>query len=383
VFDNPQGNIRFRRIEHAWEDGRCVFCGANQQGYDRGPELETHAYEFIHTENPEEIFDMKFDVIIGNPPYQLDTGGVGRQATPIYPAFVLQAKKLRPRFLTMIIPSRWFAGGMGLDKFRDQLLNDKRIRHLVDYPIASDVFPGVRIIGGICYFLWDRDYEGPCSVTTVMGNLEDTMSRELNQYDTFVRFNKAISILERVLAKNLPSLSTQVSGAQPFGLPTTYRPTGRGQVTLYANRCIGKIERSSVRAGKDIIDSWKVLISLGYGEGGETREYPRMIIGRPIIAAPPSACTMTYLVAGAFKTETEAANFASYLRTRFLRFLVGLRKNTQHVTKNRFAFAPILPMNESWTDEKLYAHFGLTKDEIAFIESMVRPMDADTESDDE
>ena len=181
------------------------------------------------------------------------------------------------------------------------------------------------------------------------------------------------------MAKNLPLLSSQVSVAQPFGLPTTARPTGKGRVTLYANKCAGKIERSAISSGLNIVDSWKVLISLGYGEGGEARQYPRMIMGKPIIAPPPSSCTMTYLVAGTFQSESEACNFADYLCTRFLRFLVGLRKNTQHVTRDRFSFAPILSMKQKWSDEKLYKHFGLTKDEIAFIESMIKPMQKDNE----
>lgn len=378
-FDDVGGNIHFERVEHTWEKGRCKYCGANEANYERGGELESHAYTFIHTDNPEKIFNMKFDVIIGNPPYQLDTGGVGKQATPIYPDFVYQAMKLNPRYLSMIIPARWFAGGMALTKFRDEMLSDKRIRQLADFPIASEVFPGVKIIGGICYFLWDRENQGACTVSTFMSGAEDSMERDLKQFDTFVRFNKAVPILEKVLSKKFPTLDSQVSGAQPFGLPTTVRPSGKGRVVLYANRSVGKIERSAITAGAGLINKWKVLTSLGYGEGGEAREYPRMIMGKPIIAAPQSACAMTYLVAGAFDTEKEASNFAEYLRTRFLRFLVGLRKNTQHVTKDRFCFAPILTMKKKWTDEKLYDFFGLTKAEIAFIESMVRPMEVDDE----
>lgn len=194
AFDTPDGNIRYRRIEHTWQDGRCTYCGASQANYARGPELETHAYEFIHTNNPEEIFNMKFDVIIGNPPYQLSDAGESTGSSPIYHYFVEQAKKLQPRYLIMIIPSRWFAGGKNLDDFRDVMLNDRRISHLVDYPIASDVFPGVKIIGGVCYFLWEKDYTGECEVTTHMNNAADTMKRPLNQFDTFVRFNKAISL---------------------------------------------------------------------------------------------------------------------------------------------------------------------------------------------
>lgn len=375
AFADKDGNIRFKNGKHSWEKGRCEFCGANKESYDRGGELEGHAYEFIHAKNPEEIFNMKFDVVVGNPPYQLDTGGTGRQATPIYHMFVQQAKKLNPRFLSMIIPSRWFAGGMGLDGFRKEMLGDKRISRLVDYPIASDVFPGVKVIGGICYFLWERDHHGPCSVTTHMNNAADSMSRELDQFDTFVRFNKAISILEKVNSKGYSPMSNKVSGVQPFGLPTNVRPTGRGMITLYANKTVGNIQRSAIKAGTEMIGSWKVLLSMAYGEGGESRDYPRMITGKPIVAPPDSACTMTYLVAGCCESKTEAENLAEYLKTRFLRFLLGLRKNTQHITKDRFAFVPALPMNKVWTDKKLYAHFEITEAEVAFIESIVRPME--------
>ncbi len=374
-FDSEQGNIIFNRVEHVWAKGRCTFCGASQKNYERGETLETHAYQFIHAENPEDIFNMKFDVIVGNPPYQLDTGGVGRQAKPIYQKFVQQAKKLNPRFLTMIIPSRWFAGGMGLGDFREEMLNDKCISRLVDFPIASDVFPGVRVIGGICYFLWEKEYQGKCTVTTYLNNIEDTTSRFLNQHDIFVRFNKAIPILEKIQKKNYSPLSEQVSGVQPFGLPTPVRPSGKGEITLYANNSMGNIEKDTIPSGIEMLYFWKVLIGMAYGEGGESRGYPRMILGKPIVAPPPSACTMTYLVAGIYERETEANNLACYLRTKFLRFLVGLRKNTQHISKGRFTFVPSVSMKKKWTDEELNTHFRLTKDEIAFIEAMVRPME--------
>ena len=378
-FAEPQGNIRFKRVEHTWENGRCVFCGASRQEYDRSKELETHAYQFIHTKKPEDIFKMKFDVIIGNPPYQLSDAGDSAGSSPIYNVFVEQAKKLNPRCLSMIIPSRWFAGGKGLDNFRDTMLHDCRISRLVDYPIASDVFPGVKVIGGVCFFLWERDYSGQCQVTTHMNDMSDTMTRPLDQFDTFVRFNKAISILEKVAAKKYPLMSSQVSRQKPFGLRTFVRPQKQGGITLFANKAVGKISKSEITSGTEMLNSWKVLISMGYGEGGEARDYPRMIMGKPIIAPPQSACTETYIVVGVYETETEATCLAIYLRTKFLRFLVGLRKNTQHITKDRFAFAPLLPMTKTWTDQKLYSHFGLSKDEIAFIESMVRPMEVGNE----
>jgi len=318
---------------------------------------------------------MKFDVIVGNPPYQLSDAGDSTGSSPIYQYFVEQAKKLSPRYLSMIIPSRWFAGGKNLNDFRDAMLNDRRISYLVDYPIASDVFPGVKINGGVCYFLWERDYNGMCSVTTHMNIVDDTMLRPLNQFDTFVRFNKAISILEKVRAKKYPSLSEQVSIQKPFGLRTFVRPTGKGTITLYANKNIGKIEKHEIINGLEMLEKWKVFLSMAYGEGGESRDYPRMITGKPIIGKPNSACTETYLVVGNYDTESEAINLDSYLRTKFLRFLVGLRKNTQHITRDRFAFVPQLPMTNLWTDKMLYSHFGLSDNEIRFIEEIIRPMD--------
>lgn len=375
TFENESGNIIYNRTPHTWKNEKCIFCGASKKAYERSEDLESHAYQFIHTKNPEEIFNMKFDVIVGNPPYQLSDAGESTGSSPIYHLFIEQAKKLNPRYLSMIIPSRWFAGGKGLDGFRDQMLRDNKISHLVDFPIASDVFPGVRVIGGICYFLRDSNYEGDCQVTTNLNGAADTLKRPLNQYDTFVRFNKAISILEKVKSKSPENISGIVSRQKPFGLRTFARPSGKGDITLYANKTSGPIEESEITSGKAMLDKWKIFLSMAYGEGGEAREYPRRIMGKPIVAAPNSACTETYIVIGTYEDELSAESMKSYLQTKFVRFLVGLRKNTQHITQDRFKFVPKIPMNRKWTDEDLYQYFQLEEEEIQFIESMIRPME--------
>jgi site-specific DNA-methyltransferase (adenine-specific) len=380
-FGDQQGNIRFTRTLHTWEKDRCVFCGASREGYDRGKELETHAYQFIHTEKPEEIFNMKFDVIIGNPPYQIGSDG-GTRDMPIYNKFVDQAKKLNPRFLSMIIPSRWMAGGLGLSDFRRSMLGDRRIRKLVDYERMDTVFPGVDFEGGVCYFLWDRDNEGDCAVTTVSGEgAVGPVARDLNEFDVLVRDSHAVKILRKVLSTSEASVTEILSVDKEFGWTSNFTGFHEKQkpndVALHYNRkgkrLIGWIDRGAVDKSPHLIDTWKVMVPAAYGERG-TR--PATVLGPSFIAGSPSVCTQTYLFFNVGSRD-EANSLNSYLRTRFFRFLVSLRKITQHATRSTYTWVPQQAWNRTWTDQALYKKYGLTKADISFIESMIRPMEVD------
>lgn len=399
-FRSDAGNIWFERVEHTWTKGKCKYCGASRATFDRGKDLETHAYAFIHTDDIKvrlaELFgdDMQFDVIIGNPPYQLSDGGYGTSAAPIYQLFVEKALELDPRYAVFVTPSRWMSGGKGLDKYRERMLSDRRMRRIVDYPKLYEAFPGVKIRGGISYFLWDREHNGPCEVQTIWDGQPTgpAVARYLDAYDVLVRRNEAVPILEKVRAKGEPTFDARVSGGKPFGLRTFFhgKPNSKRlkkPVKLFGSQKISWVERKDIPTNKEWIDKWKVLMTAVQGTSAaiETK-----FLSKPIIAGPGTACTETYLVAGLFDNDVEARNCALYLRTRFVRFLVSLRKATQHATRDVYAFVPDLPLNEEWTDAKLYKRYGLTKDEIAFIESQVAEHDnelfdevADEDGDDE
>jgi len=394
-FDNAEGNIRYRKIQHTWNGDKCEFCRASKAGYDRDEALESHAYEFIHTTKPEEIFNnMKFDVIIGNPPYQLSDGGFGAAAMPIYQHFIRQAQKLNPRFLSMIIPARWYAGGKRLDSFRDEMLKDNRIRVLHDYINASDCFNGVEIKGGVCYFLWERDNKGNCKIYTHEGDqITSEAERPLleKNADTFIRYNEAVKILRAVRKHNEKSFSEIVWPAMTFGFRTFFKEFDsevpqKNLVKVYAQRTQGYINRSKVKKSLELIDQWKVIVPEATGIGNM-----RVDLLKPIISEPGSINTETYIMNGPYESQEIAKNACTYISTKFFHFLLGLRKVTQHTTQSVYSFVPMQDFTEPWTDEKLYAKYDLTKDEIAFIENMVRPMalngddtdDANYETEDE
>ncbi|MEY1640480.1 Eco57I restriction-modification methylase domain-containing protein [Tenuifilum osseticum] len=380
-FDNEQGNIYYERIQHTWENGRCVWCGASRDVYDRGVEAESYAYNFIHTDNPLVFFNeenMKFDVIIGNPPYQLSDGGYGRSAKPLYHKFLQQAKKINPKFLVMIIPDRWFAGGKGLNDFRDQMLSDKRFRKLVDYTSASDIFPGADVPGGVCYFLWDSSYNGETEIEIRNGSQIDTSKRYLNEFDTFIRYSVAVEVIKKIKRLSKSFLSEQVSSRKPFGLATNIRPKSKGDLKLKYYGGYGNYPSNLITVGKDLIPLWKVITSkTSYDHAGQPdKEGKRRVFSTLEILKPNEICTESYIICGAFYTEKECKNLLSYLKTKFTRFLVSQLTFSQDITKDRFAFVPLQDFSEPWTDEKLYKKYGLTEEEIAFIESMIRPMDS-------
>lgn len=382
-FDDEAGHLPFVRAEHTFPEkdgtitGGCEICGAPPD-LERGTGRENYAYSFIHGAYPtKEMEAMKFDVIVGNPPYQIDSDGNTR-TRPVYQLFVQQALSLNPRYAAFITPSRWFAGGLGLAEFRSQMLTDHRIRNLVDYPKVYDAFPGVKIRGGVSYFLWDREYDGPCEVQTMWNNAPhgEPVARYLDEFDVLVRRNEAVEVLHKIKAKGEATLNHQVLPSVPFGFQTNFHglETKNGMtdpVLLYGSKRQTWVERSQIEKNPHLVDRHKVLMLRAYGEDGDG---PFRVTAAPRVVGPATACTMTYLVIGDYATDVEAQRFAAYMETKFFRFLVWLRMNTQDLKRDQFAFVPVVPMDRTWTDDQLYDRYSLTDAEREYIEGQIREM---------
>lgn len=386
-FNSKAGNVWFERGEHTWKNGRCSFCGAGQSTLDRGDYRESHAYAFIHTDNIQErvlaLFggDMQFDVILGNPPYQLASDG-GTRDVPIYQHFVEQAKALQPRYLSMVIPSRWMASGLGLNDFRKTMLNDSHLRVLVDYTNAAEVFNSVGINGGACYFLWDAEHDGECLVSTVRsGEVSGPSPRTLNDFDVLVRDDKALKILRKTLKQNEISVNSILARDKEFGWTSNFdgfhtneKP---GDIPLFyvrkMKRSTAFIEREKVTKSAHLIDTWKLLVpAVGSGRERE-KSGVDIVLGPSLIAPNPSVCTQSFLFFYV-KSQQEAESVQSYYKTRFFRFLVSLRKITQHATHSTYAWVPMQSWDRTWTDQALYQKYGITEDEQAYIEALIKPM---------
>ena len=380
-FDSAEGNIRFKRINHTWKDGRCVCCGASQSEYERGAELETHAYEFIHAKDWEKLFNMKFDVIIGNPPYQLSDGGNGASAKPIYHLFVEQAQKLKPRYLSMIIPARWYSGGKGLDEFRKNMLNDRRITNLVDYVNAKDCFSGVSLGGGVCYFLWNRDTHKDCEYTNVHDGKISTKIRNLSEYDVFVRYNEAISIINKILDKSSVMVSSVVGTRNPFGISSMVRGTKEiNDYLLYSSGGVGYISKELVTQGLDSVDKYKVMISKVTSEHAGEPDKSGMftVVSTAKVLEPNEVCTDSYLIVYESEEKEKALHFHKYICTKFFRFLLLQAVSSINLSKDKFQFIPMLDFSKEWSDSELYSKYDLTQDEIEFIESMIKSKELDS-----
>ena len=419
AFKNDDGNIWFERVEHTWvggtdwvltadesgnevrkyRDGKCLYCGASQKALDRGGDLETHAYAFIHLEDAAaelgEMFGgtMQFDVVIGNPPYQLNDGGQGASAVPIYNKFVDQAKALSPRLLSMVIPARWYFGGRGLDKFRKSMLEDRHIRRLVDFPDSRQAFDGVDIAGGVCYFLWDRDNPGDCEITSheLRGGVTVSTRPLLEPgAEIFVRDNESLGILRKIVSVEtqgdgilLPAslrFESRVNGQKPFGLRTFFRgteePKQPDDLMVLQSGGRGWTNRSEIQEGVSMIDAWKVFTSKSSSEhaGQADKSGMRRVLSMSGILEPGSVCTETYVILDSFGSETEAQNCLSYAKTKFFRFLVATRTSAQDLPRSAYSFVPIQDFSKPWTDEELNRKYNLSEAEVALIDALIRPM---------
>ena len=408
-FDDEKGNIIFPDTEHTWDkNGRCEFCGANRDSYGGGANRESYAYPFIHDNFEKEFGNMKFDVIIGNPPYHLSTEGVGSKqgsARAIYHLFVDKAIELNPKYITMIIPSRWMsktAGGVPLD-WVDKMIDNNKIKEMHDFINSEDCFEGVVIRGGVNYFLWENSYLGKCEFHQHIKNNETKVNKQyLNSFNSgiVVRDINALSIVEKVidvegdyLKDDLTNFTSMVS-PRGFFISSDNKFTSNWPDNLpefseikddvytlkyYTSKFLtgydmGWTKRSYVLKNKDSIDLHKVYVNYA----GDNTKFGG-VIAHPKYSEPNSVPSGTYLVIGYdpkkhnFSKE-ECLNIISYMKTKFFRFMVDIRKTTQHCTRKAYQFAPLQDWSKPWTDAELYVKYKLTEEEIAYIEDNIDPM---------
>lgn len=405
-FDDEEGNIKTPCTDHQIDpkSKKCIFCGLGVESkYLDANQREKYAYEFIHVKSGLSINvhlskrffggnkNMKFDIIIGNPPYQLATSGsVESQAVPIYQKFIDQARQLNPKYLCMIVPSRWMIGGFALDDFRDSMINDTHLSLLHDFMNSSDVFPTISLAGGVCYFLWEREHKGPCRFISHRDDgkiVESTRYLKIDGVDTVIRYEEATTILEKVLAKKEKMFDEIVSQRDPYGLnyfenghenmfKNFWKEKKNGNLKIYSfgwkKDGVSYTDPKFVTTNKESINQFKVFISKA--NGAASSKAPYSVLSEPFVAEPGSICNMTYLLVGGFLTEEQANNCCSYIKTKFFRFLVSLLKNTQNAYRKVYSFVPIQDFNQEWTDEILYKKYNLNKEEISFIENLIKEM---------
>ncbi len=379
-FNSIEGNIKFYKYNHSWNSKNlCNFCGVNKEIFERDEQLENYAYSFIHENNLEKLFKMKFDVIIGNPPYQMTDGGHGISAKPIFQLFVEQAKRLNPNYLSMIIPSRWFAGGKGLDDFRKNMLNDQRLKELIDYPKSRDCFPGVDIAGGVCYFLWDKNYKGTCKFTSINSNNKDSLNRKLNENEIFIRDNIGLGIV-RKFNENQKFFNEIVLSRKPYGIDTSVRGKNsffNDSAQLISSGGIGYIKKDLVTNNANLINKYNVYIGkVNPDRGGvnNSKDGKSNVITKVKISGINQVTSETYLVLNSFEKKIQAENCVNFFKTKFVRFLVLLTLSSMNITKSCFQFVPQENFDQDWNDKKLYKKYKLSEKEIEHIENLIKEM---------
>ena len=320
---------------------------------------------------------MKFDVIIGNPPYQMSDGGYGKSARPIYQLFVEQAKKLNPRFLTMIIPSRWYSGGRGLDDFRRIMLTDRCIRVLIDYENFKDVFPGVDLAGGVCYFLWNRDNQGICRVMNCTNNDRPiTETRYLDEFEVFVRSNRSLSIIRKVVSLHKGIfMDKTVSASKPFGLRTFYEPKDSGIPCQFIQKIgLKYADPNDVEDTQNLLDKWKFAVPRSpiAGQTDFSKPVGFYYDGNTRILPPGTCCTESFIILFSSKSKEEVESFKTYLYTKVVRFLLLQCVVSQDVTREKFRFVPDLgKYSGEYSDAMLCKMWNISDEEWMFIDSKI------------